>query len=677
MFLFTFLLFLQEVQDQTPEVRESPDHNTTDDDMTLDLVTCHICLSEINNPKSLPCLHTFCRSCLAKWAEEQSNSLRCPTCQQDYVLPAEGIEGLKGNFFVSKLKDRRALKRKLSSPEKIVCSACNSGGEATSRCIDCNDFLCKRCTEMHATIRVLKSHQVVHVNELRSGKVNLFKHPKQQQEQCRKHIGQIVWFYCETCGVLICRDCTVVDHCRPEHHYVNVEDAIRGQRQRIQTLTADCKRTLADVEREMNQLQNHESQLAIVVKQASDAVDSSADRAIADLQICIEQKRNGHHAHIQDVFEGRKSNIDAHREKLVSLTSRLKTALEMGQQVIENGSEFEVASTFQSLLATLQQLKSAKLPVMRKEISRLAFENSEGPLFTIHELGFINTYSTWKVTSKFGRGSDGGKSITKAWAVCTATNGIAVANNSSSGNVSIHAHYSPHETLSVLETSKGLGRNPSGWKSFPRGVAATQNNHFFVTDNTMFVKQYSGAGRYIQQFAAVHPNGQPSDTMKITLDSVAVDRNDNILVGPNQHKFISVHNSSGNHLRSFPVTVEPHFIATSREDDKIVLSSHISNTVHIVDGQGKTLHVLTVDDNVPIWRPRGLCCTNSGEVFVSNAVKDKTPGVSPGIYRFTMEGQYLGLVTNDVTVPYGLALSADEQVLVVGDKKMVTIFELR
>ncbi|XP_072040759.1 uncharacterized protein [Amphiura filiformis] len=662
-------------ENQTSARGASPDQNTTDDDMTLDLVTCHICLSEINTPKSLPCLHTFCRSCLTSWAEKCPNTLTCPTCQEAYPVPPEGIEGLKGNFFVSKLKDRRALKRKLSSPEKIVCSACNSNAEANSRCIDCNDFLCARCTEMHQTIRVLKSHQVVNVAELRSGKVNLFKHPKQQQEQCKKHIGQIVWFYCETCGILICRDCTVVDHCRPEHHYVNVQDAIRGQRQNIQGLTDDCKKILADVEKEMGLVKNHENQLARVVKQASDAVDTAADRAVADLQVCIEAKRNDHQAHIQNIYEERKLSINAHKEKLVSLTSRLKTALDMGKQVSENGSEFEVASTFHSLLTTLKQLKEAKLPVMRKDISRLSFETNEGPLFTIHELGSINTYSTWKVVSRFGRGIDGAKSITKAWAVAIAKNGIAVANNSSSGNVSVHQHHPPHDLLSTLETSKGLGRNPSGWKSFPRGVAATGNNHFFVTDNTMFVKEYNGSGRYVQQFAAVHPNGEATDTMKITLDSVAVDSNDNLLIGPNQHKFISIHKSNSNHVRSFPVTIEPHFIAASRQDDKIVLSSHISNTVHIVSGQGTTLHVLAVDD-LPVWRPRGLCCTEHGEVFISNAVKDRTGG-SPGIYKFDMTGHFLGCVTKDVTVPYGLALSEDERVLAVGDKKLVTLFELR
>ena len=573
----------------TAEEQPAASHSDqeVDDDTTVDLLTCHICLSEISNPKSLPCLHTFCRTCLISWVKKCPQVLTCPTCQEECPLPQEGIEGLKGNFFVTKLKDRRNLKRKLSSPEKILCSACNSGMESDSRCLDCNDFLCSRCFDMHATLRILKSHQVIKLTELKSGKINLFKIPRQQQEQCKKHTGQIMWFYCETCGVLICRDCTVVDHCRPEHSYVNLVDAIRGQRQNIKGLSEDCKKILKEVESELGILQKHDNQLTSAITQASSAVDSAADRALADLQECVEAKRNAHLARIQEIGEERKASINSHREKLLSLTTRLKTALDVGKHITEDGSEFEVASTFHSLLATLKHLKTAKLPAVKHELSKLSFEINEGPLFTIHELGHVKAYTTWKLVSKFGRGNDGSKPITKAWSVATTKEGnIAVANNSSSGNVSVHSKQGPHQTLLTLETSSGLGRNPSGWKSFPRGVAVGNNGHYYVTDNTMFVKEYDGDGKYIHQFGAVHPNGEESDKMKITLDSVVMDGKGNLLVGPNQHKFISVHNTMSYHVRSFHVAIEPHFIATARVGDEIVLSSHISNTVHVIDNQG-------------------------------------------------------------------------------------------
>ena len=45
---------------------------------TTDLTVCGICLSLIDNPKVLPCLHTFCCGCLEKWTNEQFDNVTVP-----------------------------------------------------------------------------------------------------------------------------------------------------------------------------------------------------------------------------------------------------------------------------------------------------------------------------------------------------------------------------------------------------------------------------------------------------------------------------------------------------------------------------------------------------------------------------------------------------------------------
>lgn len=649
-----------------------------DDDVAVDLLTCNICLSEIEDPKSLPCLHTFCKTCLQKWDKIRPDDLICPTCQEKCPLPPDGIEGLKGNFFVTKLKDRKSLKRKLTSLEKILCSACSSGVEAVARCVECEDFLCGKCEEVHATLRCLKTHRVVKIAELKSGKVSLSKMPK-QMENCKRHSGQILWFYCETCCLLICRDCTVVDHCRPEHIYVNLEDAIDGQRQKIVSTTEDCKAILARVEASLATLNKHEEQLAVATKQACHDVDRAANRVLADLQASVELKRKDHKAHIGLVNGHRASSISEQKANLQLLSSRLKTAVDMGRQVTEDGTEFEVASTFPSLMTTLKQLKKAcAVPPVHSELSKLSFEINEGPVFTLHEIGQIRKYEKWERKCRFGRGSDGTRGITKAWAVAVTADGkVAVANNSSNGVVSVHDQQVPHQIHFTLDTTKGLEGNPGGWKSFPRGVAVSAaNGHFYVADNTLYVKEYDQDGKFLAQFSAVSICGAPSNELKITLDCVVVDNETNLLmIGPNQYKLISIHDLTGNHIRTITVPIEPHFIAPAPGGEQLIISSHVSNTVHVIDNHGNSLRQLKAD-NVQAWRPRGVCCTKEGEVFISNALKEKG-GETAGIHHFMLTGQYLGCITKDVNVPYGLALNEDEKTLVVGDKRSVSILELK
>ena len=113
-----------------------------------DLITCGICHIEIEHPRSLLCLHTYCLGCLREWSKNNKDEVICPLCRESTPLPPDGVDGLKNNLFVTKLKDRKAVSRQLMDMDvKIVCTSCDvsNGNEAVGRCLDCDDFLCHSC----------------------------------------------------------------------------------------------------------------------------------------------------------------------------------------------------------------------------------------------------------------------------------------------------------------------------------------------------------------------------------------------------------------------------------------------------------------------------------------------------------------------------------------------------
>ncbi|XP_072047206.1 E3 ubiquitin-protein ligase TRIM56-like [Amphiura filiformis] len=163
-----------------------------------DLVQCGICHAAIDKPKALPCLHTFCLKCLTSWAQSSAkkhpdkykDAVSCPTCREDFPLPKDGVKELRTNFFVSKLKERNEIMRNLHEKDaKIPCTSCdNSDNQAVGRCVECNDFLCKKFVDIHKSVRVLKQHHVLTLEELRTGK--LIMHNLPEQEMCSKHKGE-------------------------------------------------------------------------------------------------------------------------------------------------------------------------------------------------------------------------------------------------------------------------------------------------------------------------------------------------------------------------------------------------------------------------------------------------------------------------------------------------------
>ncbi|NXU55427.1 TRI59 protein, partial [Turnix velox] len=70
-------------------------------------LTCSICYSIFQDPRVLPCSHTFCRHCLEGVIQLSDNfsiwrplrlPLKCPNCRSVVEIPAAGIESLPINF---------------------------------------------------------------------------------------------------------------------------------------------------------------------------------------------------------------------------------------------------------------------------------------------------------------------------------------------------------------------------------------------------------------------------------------------------------------------------------------------------------------------------------------------------------------------------------------------------
>jgi len=89
-----------------------------------DITTCAICLENFDNPKSLPCLHTFCFKCIDHHCagKRPMQTVSCPTCREEFYIPPNGVAGLKRNFYVEGLigihKDAR------HSESDVLCEVC-------------------------------------------------------------------------------------------------------------------------------------------------------------------------------------------------------------------------------------------------------------------------------------------------------------------------------------------------------------------------------------------------------------------------------------------------------------------------------------------------------------------------------------------------------------------------
>ena len=175
---------------------------------------CPLCIETVKNPKTLPCLHSFCLECLDKRANfarrQLKATIKCPVCQTSFQIPeTDSFDYLPSSFHPNRLVNVLALED--GSLQSQRCNGCDENNTATCYCFVCQNFLCASCLKAHQRLKTSRGHRNVLIDKLQAQDVqDLIHRPVMCSKQC--HEDQPLEFYCEDCKVLICHKCTVVSH---------------------------------------------------------------------------------------------------------------------------------------------------------------------------------------------------------------------------------------------------------------------------------------------------------------------------------------------------------------------------------------------------------------------------------------------------------------------------------
>ena len=146
-------------------------------------ITCSICGDLFTDPKTISCLHTFCKQCIEKSIESNkkiASIVCCPLCRTP--LTREDISSVPTNFTINRLVEifgKRKEAGKSLAPKELRCGSCEEGSPAVMWCIECENSLCKCCTNAHQRMKAFKAHAIVAVEDF-------LKNPKLHQKNQRR-----------------------------------------------------------------------------------------------------------------------------------------------------------------------------------------------------------------------------------------------------------------------------------------------------------------------------------------------------------------------------------------------------------------------------------------------------------------------------------------------------------
>uniref|UniRef100_A0A8C1CQW3 RING-type E3 ubiquitin transferase n=1 Tax=Cyprinus carpio carpio TaxID=630221 RepID=A0A8C1CQW3_CYPCA len=297
---------------------------------------CSICLDRYNNPKVLPCLHTFCEKCLQNYIPAHSLTLSCPVCRQTSILPEKGVAALQSNFFITNLME--VLKR---SPD-------------TNLSEDCTDA----------------------INGVATG----------QPLSCPNHGGNVMEFYCPPCETAMCEECTSAEHA--EHATVPLKDVLEQHKASLQEQLDAVKNRLPEIDSALEVLSDILQQLS----NQKSSIEEVIHATFEELQKTLNVRKSVLLMELEVNYGLKQKVLQAQLESLLQGQEGIRSSCNFTEQALNHGSEAEVLLVKKQMSERLDELASQELPLRPEENSQLDFlVETDGLRKSIHNLGAIIT----------------------------------------------------------------------------------------------------------------------------------------------------------------------------------------------------------------------------------------------------------------------------------------------
>ena len=475
-----------------------------------EFLVCDICAEPYDDrtrqARFLECLHTFCSQCLALLAgKRQGNSILCPNCRHPTRVPENGIDGLRTNFYIDKLKAFTA-----------------TTGQTTA-------------------VRNTKG--------------------------CDKHANQPLFFFCETCRTAICRDCTVLDHDKTGGHSIaDFSEAVATQTRRLQDRLNASRVARTRIQGAVHQIESEieklhicrdsvlkglnsmteavHQQIELGKEQVTGAImqqDEAQQSTLSNKQLQIQQASKLMDKHITQSEEVVKTgeinemiNMSDKLEKAMEITQLDSTTFDIGRQHLASDMITEATSLnnnlcrfgkkiFESLLPKTAALKSNVITAGLESIITIELLNNDGNVAPIAACFLsIKLTDPWETELPVTLNTTDPELTVTFTPQRSGRHDIAVMYLGQ--ELRNEQNHILVESNNPVMTIGGPGHGNGSFIS-PRDIVIDNNGCLYVADTgNGLIQKFSSDGRFVSQFRV---NG---DSKEYTAFTLALDLNKELMI---------------------------------------------------------------------------------------------------------------------------------------------------
>ena len=338
-------------------------------------LTCAICQDLLNEPKILPCLHSFCTGCLKKWSGRLANldpskrHLECPVCRAKVLLStSRAVEELPSHFSAIRLVEIVRLQEQAGSKKVTpICQNCEEGENAVSSCRECSMFLCEFCEKAHQRFKATRQHKICSIDEMRKGTGEVPSILPEKVEMCPTHPTKPLEFYCKCEEVLICHNCTIKKH--KDHDYDVISDVVEGEKKILREALPGIQQLVDEVEKAVTKVKGRRKD----VKSRKDENLHKLDDIFRSLHAALDERQRQLREEITGDSKEKDKGLQVQEDELCFLLSQLKSCHSFIEDKVQRGVNQDVLAMKRSMLERRDKLTQLKVkakmyPVIRNQL---------------------------------------------------------------------------------------------------------------------------------------------------------------------------------------------------------------------------------------------------------------------------------------------------------------------
>ena len=362
---------------------------------------CTVCLERLNDPRTLPCCHSFCKVCLedvVKTCRDKAprdrpiREIPCPNCRTTFVLePDKQVADMPRNHFICNMVQAMAV---LDRGIGVPCSHNCSQSYSVARCVTCEKFLCRECLTAHNNYRANNGHSVLTMEEL--SKPENRKKIKDKM-YCNEHSGEKLKVYCETCDQLICKDCMDFKHVKPSHSCFLVKDVANNYKELLdannkamEDASTEGNAFLQQLTLESEKLHREAKNIKIKITQKSEAVLEVITKALNHKTKSLLNKVD----HICGVEQ---EKLKKQTDETESYVQKIETSVQLSKTLVDQGTDEEIVSSQKMVLDNANNVLKKRTTNLNAKVPTAYFTYTEGDTIVRKEILRVLENSLGKV----------------------------------------------------------------------------------------------------------------------------------------------------------------------------------------------------------------------------------------------------------------------------------------